>query len=292
MSAFSLIAQGVGTEADAPTSPIYYLPPMQLYDAHAHYSSAVLRPHWSRISDDLKEIGQEKAVVNGTSPTDWPQVLELAQLDARVISAIGLHPWHVNDAPSDWQAQFLDALDSGAQAIGEIGLDKWIEGYDLERQQDAFCWQLAQATERNLPVSIHCLKAIGPLLETLRREALPTRGIHLHAYNGPVELIPELVKLGAYFSFNAGQLKAGKPKVPARIRAVPIERLLVETDAPDMLPAPELRTYKLPESDGGKTVTHPATLINGYTAIAEIRSMPLQQLAKQVATNFKTYFLG
>jgi TatD DNase family protein len=262
-----------------------------LYDAHNHMADLALLAHWSEIETSLNEIDLKHTVVNGTSPRDWPDVLKLAQIDARIIPAIGLHPWQVNSAPTDWQAQFLSALDHGAQAIGEIGLDQWIEGHDLERQQDAFCWQLAQATERDLPVSIHCLKAIGPLMETLRREALPTRGIHLHAYNGPIELIPELAELGAYFSFNAGQLKTGKTKVPARIRAVPIERLLIETDAPDMLPALELRTFQLPDSDSGQAVTHPATLLNGYTAIAKIRAMPLEALTKQVALNFETYFI-
>ncbi len=266
--------------------------PPPLYDAHVHYADPDLRLHWQQICTDLGQINLKRAVVNGTAPSDWPHVLQLAHSDSRILPAIGLHPWHANQAPADWQAQFLHALDSGAQAIGEIGLDKWIEGYDLERQQDTFCWQLAQATARNLPVSIHCLQAIGPLMDTLRREALPTRGIHLHAYNGPSELIAEFVELGAYFSFNAGQLNAGKTKVTARIRAVPMERLLVETDAPDMLPPPELRSFKLPDSNSGGALTHPATLLNGYTAIAEIRATPLEALEKQVAHNFETYFLG
>lgn len=263
-----------------------------LYDAHNHMAEPALWAHWSAVETDLDQINLEYAVVNGTSPTDWPEVLKLARSQPRLIPAIGLHPWQVNAAPANWQAQFLDALDRGAQAIGEVGLDKWIEGYDLERQQVAFRWQLAQATERNLPVSIHCLKAIGPLMDTLRSEPLPKRGFHLHAYNGPIELIPELVKLGAYFSFNAGQLKAGKTKTSDRIRAVPAERLLIETDAPDMLPPSELRSYELPTSDSGNALTHPATLIDGYTAITHLRATSLESLRKQVASNFEIYFLG
>jgi TatD DNase family protein len=263
-----------------------------LYDAHAHFAAPALRQHWQQISDDLEEIDLRYAVVNGTSPTDWPAVLELAKSESRMIPAIGLHPWQVNDAPADWQAQFLNALDRGARVIGEVGLDQWREGYDLERQQAAFRWQFAQATQRNLPVSIHCLKAIGPLMETLRREPLPKRGFHLHAYNGSVELIPELVELGAYFSFNAGQLTTGKSKALERICAVPAERLLIETDAPDMLPPPELRSFNLPESASGQALTHPATLIDGYTSIAEIRVTPLESLRQQVASNFATYFLS
>ena len=263
-----------------------------LYDAHCHMAAPALLAHWSEIKPTLSDIDLKYAVVNGTSPTDWPAVLKLAKSEPLMIPAIGLHPWEVNDAPTDWQAHFLNALSSGARVIGEIGLDQWGKGHDLERQQVAFRWQLAQATQRNLPASIHCLKAIGPLMDTLRSEPLPKRGFHLHAYNGPVDLIPELVQLGAYFSFNAGQLKAGKTKVFERIRAVPANRLLIETDAPDMLPASKLRSFELPQSSSGNALTHPATLIDGYTAVAEIRATPLESLRKQVANNFETYFLS
>jgi len=263
-----------------------------LYDAHNHMADPALRAHRVAIEPALREIELKYAVVNGTSPTDWPAVLELAKSEPHMIPAIGLHPWKVNDTPTDWQAQFLEALDRGARVIGEVGLDQWREGYDLERQQVAFRWQLAQAAQRNLPVSIHCLKAIGPLMNTLRREPLPKRGFHLHAYNGSVELIPELVELGAYFSFNAGQLRTGKSKAPERICAVPAERLLIETDAPDMLPATSLRSFDLPKSARGHTLTHPATLINGYTAVAHLRATPHESLRQQVASNFERYFLS
>ncbi len=263
-----------------------------LYDAHNHMADPALRAHAAAIEPCLRAIDLEYGVVNGTSPSDWPAVMSLARSEPRMIPAIGLHPWEVNEAPTDWQAQFLEALASGARAIGEVGLDQWIGGYDLERQQAAFCWQLKQATQRNLPVSIHCLKAIGPLMETLHREPLPARGFHLHAYNGPVELIPKLVELGAYFSFNAGQLKTVISKAPTRICAVPAERLLIETDAPEMLPATGLRSFDLPNTVHGDALTHPATLIDGYTAIADLRATPIESLRQQVASNFERYFLN
>jgi TatD DNase family protein len=263
-----------------------------LYDAHNHMADPALWAHRVAIEPCLREIDLRYAVVNGTSPNDWPAVLELAKSDPQMIPAIGMHPWQVNDAATDWQAQFLRALDRGARVIGEVGLDQWIEGHDLEQQQLAFRWQLAQATQRNLPVSIHCLKAIGPLMEIVRSDTLPKRGFHLHAYNGPVELIPELVELGAYFSFNAGQLRTRKSKTPERICAVPAERLLIETDAPDMLPATGLRSFDLPNSVSGHALTHPATLIDGYTAIADLRATPIEFLRQQVASNFEHYFIS
>ena len=118
-------------------------------------------------------------------------------------------PWKVAEANNEWRTHFIHYLDNGAAAIGEIGLDQWIDGYDIQTQQEVFRFQLEEAAKRNLPVSIHCLRAFHPLMETLRKSLLPERGIHLHAYNGPTELVDELLSLGTYFSFNSGQLKPG-----------------------------------------------------------------------------------
>lgn len=260
--------------------------PAPLYDAHVHLADASLTPYQDEIWAHYTDIGLGKAVCVGTTPEDWPAVLDLAHAKPNVIPALGLHPWKVNSAPGDWQQQLLSALDQGAQAIGEIGLDKWIEGHDIEQQQDAFRFQLTLAQARNLPCSIHCLRAIGPLMDTLRTLELPERGLHIHAYNGPVELIPELVEMGTYFSFNAGQQKPAKAQVPQRIRSVPDERLLIETDAPDFLPSGQFREFSLPDS----ALCHPANLRRSYEAIAQIRDVSAESLAGQVAQNFNRYF--
>ncbi len=232
-----------------------------LHDAHCHVQYQL--------------TGASHYVVNGTSPSDWADVLKLAAQDQRVIPAIGLHPWKVNDAPTNWQAQFLQALPR-AQAVGEIGLDQWIEGGDIMQQEAAFRWQLKQATERNLPVSIHCLKASEALMRILKRSPLPTRGIHLHAYSGSAEQVNTFANFSAYFSFNAGQFRAGAKKVLAAICAVPGDRLLIETDASDKL-----------QGDHNQA----ALLRNGYEQVAKLRGITTEALAKQVAANFKRFFL-
>jgi TatD DNase family protein len=263
-----------------------------LYDAHIHLADPAFASSWHEIEKQYKIIGFKQAVVVGTCPDDWSAVLRLTLDKPQLIPAIGLHPWKVNDAPKDWQQQFLLALGNGAQAIGEIGLDKWIKDYDIDRQQDAFRFQLVEAAKRDLPVSIHCLKAIDPLMESLRAIVLPKRGIHLHAYNGPIQLIPELIELGAYFSFNSGQLKPKAETVRDAIRAVPAKRLLIETDAPDMLPPSELLGFELPLNTAGRALNHPANLRRGYEAIAELRGISYETLSSQIEGNFKTYFLS
>ncbi|MFT5836917.1 MAG: TatD DNase family protein [Candidatus Azotimanducaceae bacterium] len=235
--------------------------PTELYDAHCHSQHRL--------------TGARNYVVNGTSPSDWTDIIELAAVNEQVIPAIGLHPWKIKDAPADWQARFLEALPQ-VQAVGEIGLDQWIEGDDIERQKTAFRWQLEKTTERNLPVSIHCLKASEALLSILKNCPLPARGIHLHAYSGSAQQVKTFADLGAYFSFHAGQFKANAKKIRAAVCEVPADRLLIETDAPDTL------------QQGDNSV---ALLQRGYDMVTELRSVPTEQLTEQVADNFKRYFL-
>lgn len=258
----------------------------RLYDAHVHLADPKLRPYLKEIGECYEAINLCGAVVNGTNPQDWPAVLECSASDRRLIPAIGLHPWQVPYAPENWQELFLEAFEAGAQVVGEIGLDRWIDGHNLAAQIPVFEFQLQFAATNNLPVSIHALKATGPLMDILRAAALPVRGFHLHAYNGPVELIKELTRLGAYFSFNAGQIK--KHASLECLRAIPHERLLIETDAPDFLPSPPYREYQLPNPDHN----HPANLKQGYGAIAELIDVQAATLADVVEENFRAFFLN
>ncbi|MFU8848013.1 MAG: TatD family hydrolase [Opitutales bacterium] len=259
---------------------------IKLFDAHVHLADAGLKDALPDILSTYETIGLAHAIVVGSAPQDWPNVFELSRRDDRLIPAVGLHPWEVNGAPADWKAQFLAYLDRGVAVIGEIGLDQWIEGHEIERQLDAFTWQLSHAAARDLPTSIHCLKAHEPLLQTLRQVCLPKRGFKLHAYNGPVETMSPLLDLGAYFSFNAGQLKPNAKRIHELIQLVPDNRLLVETDAPNFQPPAKHREFALADPE----LCHPGNLRAGYQAVAEVRGTSTEELCEIVAENFRRYF--
>lgn len=258
-----------------------------LYDAHVHLADPRLSPYQSEITACYDAINLNGSVVVGTGPQDWPLVLERCAGDSRLVPAAGLHPWQVPHVPNDWQKSFLIAFEKGARAVGEIGLDCWVQGYDLTQQIPVFEFQLHFAVKNNLPVSIHALKATGPLMQILRAGPLPDRGFHLHAFNAPLELIDELVALGAYFSFNGGQLH--QPAARARLLQTPINRLLIETDAPDFLPHPRYRDHELGKEE--QPLCHPANLFAAYREIAAIRACPLSELALAVEENFKRFFI-
>ncbi|HEY5751521.1 MAG TPA: TatD family hydrolase [Chthoniobacterales bacterium] len=260
------------------------------HDAHNHLQDEWLDPYRDKVIADLEKIGIGGAIVNGTTEVDWAAVETLAAQHPWAIPSYGLHPWYVRERTPDWRRNLLNQLDKRPCGVGEIGLDRWIPDYDFEDQKAAFRWQLAIAAERNLPVTIHCLKAWGALEEILRNEAVPDCGFLLHAYGGPREMIDSFVKLGAYFSFPGYFLHERKSAQREVFRIVPIDRLLVETDAP-ALPLPDEKVeFPLPSSPTNQPLNHPANIATIQRALAEIRGVTPESLAKSVTANFLRLF--
>jgi TatD DNase family protein len=262
---------------------------LRLYDAHNHLQDERLGDA-ERIMSEVDKAGIVKMVVNGSCEEDWPQVLALAKKFPQVLPSFGYHPWYVKERTKDWQKNLIHFLDEVPSAIGEIGLDRWIENYDLPQQEEVFLWQLRLAAERNLPVSIHCLQAWGRLHDILRAEPKPKCGFVLHSYGGPQEMIKPLAELGAYFSLPGYFAHERKHKQRETFCHVPKERLLIETDAPDQLLPEERNQFPLTDAQSGKPVNHPANLKTVYEFASELLETPLHILAKQVEENFERVF--
>ena len=114
-----------------------------------------------------RQAGVRRMVVNGVCESDWPAVLALAELSPLVLPSFGYHPWHLHERTTGWLAGLVHFLDAVPSAIGEIGLDRWKPDLPYAGQEEVFAAQLRLAAERNLPVSIDCLRAWGRLLELL-----------------------------------------------------------------------------------------------------------------------------
>ncbi len=265
---------------------------MRLYDSHNHLQDERFAGRQETCVAEAEQRGVVRMVVNGCCEADWPRVQALASAHPMVLPSFGYHPWHVKDRTVDWQANLVSVLDESRGAIGEIGLDRWIPDPDLPQQEEALCWQLRLAAERNLPASIHCLRAWGRLEELLRSEPRPARGFLLHSYGGPSEMVMPLVRLGAYFSFSGYFLHERKSRARDTFRHVPRERLLIETDAPDQ-PLPDRRILAaLTDPTTGQPINHPANLPAVYTGLAEFLGEPVETLAETVEQNFIRLFLS
>jgi TatD DNase family protein len=262
---------------------------VRFYDAHNHLQDDRFADRQAELVATASHAGVTRMVVNGSCEADWPQVVTLAQQFPQVLPSFGYHPWYLGERTQGWREKLTEALDSLRSAVGEIGLDRWKPGLPYDGQEEAFVWQLRLAAERNVAASIHCLQAWGRLHELLREHPRPARGFVLHSYGGSREMVEPLAKLGAYFSFPGYFMHERKQRQREAFAAVPLDRLLIETDAPDqLLPDADNR---FPLLDGtGKPLNHPANLARIYEFVAEQRGMKLDVLAAQVEENFQRVF--
>ena len=254
-------------------------------DAHNHAQAPRLDPVRAGMADAWSSAGLEFAVVNGTREEDWGRVGELCAADPRLLPSYGLHPWFVDQSGPDWRERLTHRLASGRAGVGEIGLDRWKPGLDPIRQEEAFLWQFDLAAQRNLPATVHCLQAFGRLRELLRDRAVPACGWLLHAYGGPREMVREFSDLGAYFSFSGYFLH---PRKTARLdvfRHVPRDRLLIETDAPEMAGPDPARPF-----DAGPGLNHPANIRAVLEGLARAWGEPADELDAQTTANARRLF--
>jgi TatD DNase family protein len=261
-----------------------------LYDSHLHLQDPRLKSVLSNISTTYAALGVERVVVNGTEEADWEGVGQLSEIFPFVKPAFGLHPWHIFDRSPHWLGNLEYCIDHYQGYVGEIGLDRWIQHHDFDDQIEVFKQQLRLAVKKKVPASIHCLNAWGKMLEILEEEPLPAQGVLLHGYGGAREMVPQLVELGCYFSFSGYFLIDRKTKARATFQTIPIDRILVETDAPDQRLPEDKDKYPLPLDPDGKTVNHPANILSVYEGLAKTLGMPVEKLIDQVAENYRRLF--
>jgi TatD DNase family protein len=230
-------------------------------------------------------------VVNSSSEEDWDEVARMAATDRAILPGYGLHPWRHQQRSDAWLDRLTEYLQDDKAGVGEIGLDRWKQDLPYEGQEEVFLAQWNLARQLNRPASVHCLKAWGRLLELVRAHPAPECGFLLHSYGGPVEMVEAFVGLGAYFSFPGYYMHPGKSKQQETFRHVPLDRLLVETDAPDQRLPDEANGFPLVDADG-HPINHPANLATVYAYAAQLRGLPLADFAASIGQNFRRLFGG
>lgn len=261
-----------------------------LIDAHIHLQDDRLDGIRSQMGELFQSEGIGRLVVNGTTETDWAKVVECSTSLSQAIPSFGLHPWWLGQRSPNWLDHLEHQLKKHSAAIGEIGLDRWFSKDNIEEQEQVFIEQWMLANRYSLPVSVHCLKAWGRLLDIVRSYPHQGPGFLLHSYSGPVEMVDEWVELGARFSISgyfAQPRKSGKKEVFQRI---PLDRLLIETDAPDMNLPEELRTHDAGTDRNNVPINHPGNLRSVYQFAARWLGCSLGQLEAQTESNFNQMF--
>jgi len=260
-------------------------------DMHLHLQESSFGADLDEVIRSADRAGARYLVCNGTCQDDWPVVLELARRYRQVVPCFGLHPWFVKERSEDWANRLEEYLDKVPSAVGEIGLDRWIEDRDEWAQEQVFVTQLDIARKRNLPVMVHVLRAWGWFMEVMdRQERLPA-GMLFHAYSGPAEMIQPLAGMGAYFSFAGSVLEEKHTRAREAIRNVPPDRLVLETDAPFM-PLPESHRRGNLKTVDGKVRNEPCELAAVCSGVAELLGMGEKELSEMVCENSRRFLGG
>ncbi len=254
-------------------------------DAHNHLQDPRLG-NPAPIIAAMKLTGVTRCVVNATREADWTAVENLATTYPDfIVPAFGIHPWHAHTTGPGWLEKLATLLEKHPRAaIGECGLDQWLTDPPREIQRPVFINQLRLARELDRPLTIHCLKAWGALLDAFAEAPPPSRFL-MHSFGGSIESARRLIPLGAFFSFSGHFLHPRKAAVLEVFRQLPHDRILLETDTPDMLPPAEFITHPLPGNHN-----HPANLPAIGQALAAALGMTPEALAELTRDNARYCF--
>ncbi|KAG2708745.1 hypothetical protein I3760_05G207600 [Carya illinoinensis] len=264
---------------------------MKLFDAHCHLQDPRILSRAPQLIATALDAGVVRFAVNGVSEKDWHLVKQMGEKYTSVIPCFGLHPWYVAERTPNWFDTLKECLESTpSAAVGEIGLDKGSRGreIDFSDQIDIFRQQLELARELKKPASVHCVRAFGDLLQIMKSIGSFPAGVILHSYLGSAEMVPEFAKLGAYFSFSGYLMSLEARKAKKMLRAVPSERILLESDAPDAFPKSELDSLFMVDGDpsipeelqgqGGKLSSNDGSSSNFSYAVRDVSTLPKDTL--------------
>lgn len=256
---------------------------MQLIDTHTHLDFPDFDADRGELLTRSRSLGVERMVVLGVYRDNWQRLWDLCQQENGLYAAFGLHPVYLDQHQPEHLAQLRDWLQrlAGEEklcAVGEFGLDYYVESLDRERQQALFEAQLRLAMDFELPALLHVRRAHAVTIATLKRFKLPHGGI-VHAFAGSYEEAREYIRLG--FKLGLG----GAPTWPQALRLrkviprLPLEAIVLETDAPDMAPAMHPGIRNSPEH-----------LPDICAALAELRGISPDELASASSRNAAELF--
>ena len=253
---------------------------MRFIDTHAHLYSSPLNVNRELIIQNAINNGIDTIIMPAIDSDTLESMLELeAAYPNNCIAMMGLHPCSVKDNVQ----QELDIVEAQLKkrkfiAIGEIGLDYYWDKTFIQQQIEAFTIQMQWALEKQLPIVIHTRNAMGETIEAVKPFAKKgLRGI-FHCFSGSQESAQQIISMGFHLGLG-GVLTYKNAKVAEAIKEIPMSHFVLETDAPYLSPVP----YR------GKT-NEPAFMIEVAKKLAEIKNIPLQEVAAITTNNAKEVF--
>ena len=252
---------------------------MMFYDTHAHYDDGRFDSERETLLPELYRQGIGLINTIGTDIPSSRASIALAEQYPFIYAAVGGWPGNVGDmTEQDLEEYRAMASHEKVVAIGEIGLDYYYDDVPREIQKHWFDRQMALAEELSMPVVVHDRDAHGDCMDMVRKWAGRVTGV-FHCFSGSAEMAAELTKLGWYVSFTGVVTFKNARRALEAVAAVPMDRIMIETDAPYMAPVP----YR-----GRRNHSGYVPLV--AEKIAEVKGMTLEEVAKITTENGKRFF--
>ena len=251
-------------------------------DTHCHLNDEALIALRAEVLHRAQAASVERIVcvaVDAQSSSESLTLLRQTSLESvpRIFFSAGIHPNYAHqESPGDWEAILKLLEDERVVALGETGLDRYWDDCPFEIQQANFARHFEASRDTGLPVIIHSRDCDDAMMQTLRSEYRDgeLRGI-MHSFTGSRDMAMECIDMGLYISFS-GIVSYKKNSALREVASqLPLDRILVETDAPYLSPEPKRSTRP----------NEPALLVHTATAIANARGMHLQDLAIATTAN-------
>ena len=252
---------------------------MPLFDTHAHYYDGAFDPDRDELLAALPSMGVALVVCPGCDLESSRASVALAEKFGYLYAAVGFHPENLEGASLDQldQVRTMSAHPK-VKAIGEIGLDYyWKENPPRDLQQRVFRHQMELAGELGLPVIVHDRDAHGDCMAIVREYPQVT-GV-FHCFSGSAEMARELIGLGWMISFTGVLTYRNARKAVEAAQAVPLEKIMIETDSP----------YMAPEPCRGKRCDS-SLVVHTCRRLAEIKGVSLEECARITLENGRRFF--
>jgi len=245
---------------------------MNIIDTHCHLDVADFDPDRNNVLERCRVLGVTKIIVPAIESATWSGLLSLCSKEG-LYPALGLHPVFINQHHADDLQKLEQLLEAVTPiAIGEIGLDFYLKELDQQQQLKLFEAQLNIAKEYNLPVILHVRKAHDQVLQLLKK--IKVKGGFCHAFNGSLQHAQHYIDLGFKLGFGGTLTYENSTRIHKLAKELPLESIVLETDAPDMVV----------ESHRGER-NSPEYIIESLNALARLRGETADVIAKQTSKN-------
>lgn len=216
-----------------------------MIDTHCHLTFPDYEGRIDQVLSDARAAGVERVITVSTTTADCLDALTLAELHPEIYCTAGVHPLYSDRGPHEWENLKRAASSPRCVAWGELGLDNHYDKPPRDIQDAVLSEELAyiescmgESEELNLPVVLHCREAFADLIPALRGTSIPPERFVFHCFTGGPDDMRLLLDFGAYVSFTGVVTYKNAPEVREAAKLAPLDRIMVETDAPFLSPEP------------------------------------------------------